>query len=270
MIDILRGTQIPFLAGVLLLACVTKLTLRHGEQEPVTSLHRRRWFVRGVALAEGTLGVALLVTPLGIVRLLNVVFFATATSIVADLTRRGSDEGCGCFGALSARPAGRRGTLRVALLTVTAIASAGEPHTGLGVLHSLSGWSVVALVAETALLLALSPEPIVLMERWGGRSAPCELRAVPLTETYATLHASDAWRDNASRLTSAEPSEVWRELCDRYVVYPATMDGRPIEVVFAVPIGGRPSSVRVGLSPDTAPVEEQDDDSGPQRVASPA
>ncbi len=269
MIDMLRGAQIPFLAGVLLLACVTKVMLRHSEQEAETSLHRRRWFVLGVALAEGTLGVALLVTPIGVVRLLNVVFFATATSIVADLTRRGSDEGCGCFGALSDRPAGRRGTLRVALLTVVAIASAGEPRTGLGVLHSPSGWSVVVLVAETTLLLALSPEPIVLMRRWR-RSVPCELRTAPLAETYSTLHASDAWRDNVRWITSAEPREVWRELCDRFVVYPATMDGRPIEVVFAVPVGGRPSAVRAGLSLDTAPAEEQDDDSGPQRVASPA
>ncbi len=211
---------------------------------------------------------ALLVTPHGVVRLMNVVFFATATSIVADLTRRGSDEGCGCFGALSARPAGRRGTLRVALLTVTAIASADDPRTGLGVLQGATGWTIAVLVAETALLLALSPEPVDIFERWR-RSVPCELRDLPLAETYATLHASGAWRENERWLTSADPIEVWRELCERYVVYPGAMDGRPVEIVFAVPIGGRPAGVRAGLTLDTA-VEEQGDDSGPQRVPSPA
>src|SRR5262249_13610632 len=99
--------QIPFLASVLILACVAKLTVR-DDGAPVP-FHRQRPFVYAVALAEGAIGIALMVTPLCGVRVACVVFFASATWIIGDMTRRGKDEGCGCFGGLSAAPPGRRG-----------------------------------------------------------------------------------------------------------------------------------------------------------------
>jgi hypothetical protein len=267
MTETLRDVQIPFLASMLLLACVAKLAVRDGYASPVATLYRRRPIVLGVACAEGILGIALLVTPLGIVRLANIVFFATATSVVGDLTRRGSGEGCGCFGGLSTTPAGRRSVVRVALLTVAAIASAGSRRTGLQILGSAGAWSVLLLAAETTLLLALSPELIVAIERTR-RSVPCELRDVPVSETYATLHASAAWQAHKDGLASPEPAEVWRELCDRYVVYAGTAAGRPAAVVFAVPIGGRPSAVRAAVV--EAAGGQRDDGTGPQHVASPA
>ncbi|MFB9840576.1 MauE/DoxX family redox-associated membrane protein, partial [Actinoallomurus acaciae] len=118
MTEAMRELQIPFLASVLLLACTAKLTIR--ENDSGGALHHRRPFVYGVASAEGTIGVALLVTPTGLVRLACVVFFATATWITGDLARRGTDEGCGCFGGLSSAPAGRRGLARAGLRTVGA------------------------------------------------------------------------------------------------------------------------------------------------------
>jgi methylamine utilization protein MauE len=268
MIHLLREVQVPFLGGVLLLACATKLVVRDGGPDPAATLPHPRSFVLCVALAEGTLGVALLVTPLGIVRLADVVFFATATSVVADLTRRGSEEGCGCFGGLSTTPAGRRGLARATLLMVAAIASAGVPQTGLEVLGAATAWSVVLIAAECALLLALSPELAVAVERTR-QSTPCELRDVPLSETYATLYSSEAWREYEESLTSAEPSDVWRELCNRYVVYPARIDDRQVEVVFAVSVGGRRPYVRAGVVRDSV-CEEQDGDSGSQWAHSPA
>ena len=267
MIVMLSEVQIPFLAVVLLLASGTKLLLPDGDLGPEAPLLRRRSFGVGLSIAEGTLGVAILVSPLLVVRLATVVFFATATSIVGDLVRRQAEEGCGCFGNLSAAPAGRRTVLRVALLTAAAVASAGVHRTGLQVLNSPGSWPLLAFGLEAAVMLALSPELIVAIERTRS-SVPCELRDVPLIETYAILYASDAWGEHEELLTSPQPSEVWRELCHRYVVYPAAINGRPIEVVFAVPIVGRPSEVRAGLVGE--PGLEQDDDSGPQRVASPA
>jgi hypothetical protein len=89
--------------------------------------------------------------------------------------------------------------------------AAGVPQTGLEVLGAATAWSVVLLATEFALLLALSPELAVAVERTR-RSTPCELRDVPLVETHATLRSSRVWRDYEGRLTSAEPSEVWREL----------------------------------------------------------
>lgn len=268
MIDMLPDLQIPFLASVLLLACVAKLTVPDPLPEPPVAPHRRRPFVYGVALAEGAIGVALFVTPLGVVRLACVVFFASATWIIGDLTRRGTGEGCGCFGGLSTAPAGRRGLVRAALLTAVAVASAGVPDTGVEILARTGAGAVLLLAAETALLLALSPEVTVAVER-SRTSTPCELLQVTLSETYARLHASEVWRAYENDLLSARPTETWRELCHRFAVFPARVDGRRASVVFAVPIDGRRAKVRAGLVWDSD-CEEQDDDSGPRRVPSPA
>ena len=262
----MRDLQIPFLASVLLLACATKLTVH--EDDPHAAPHRRRPFVYVVAFAEGSIGIALLVTPAGFVRLACVVFFATATCIVGDLTRRGTEQGCGCFGGRSAAPAGQRGLARATLLTCAAIVSAEVPDTGAAVLGRAGAGAVLFLAAETALLLALSPELALAVERTRS-STPCELLQVPLEQTYARLRASEAWREHEDDLTSARPVETWRELCLRYVVYPARIDGRAAEVVFAVPVD-RTGHVRAGLVWEGTGREEQDDDSGPRRVHTPA
>ncbi|GLY78413.1 MauE/DoxX family redox-associated membrane protein [Actinoallomurus iriomotensis] len=266
MAEAMRELQIPFLASVLLLACAAKLTVRGDDSG--SAPHHRRPFVYGVAFAEGTIGVALLVTPMGLVRLACVVFFATATWIIGDLARRGTDEGCGCFGGLSSAPAGRRGLVRAALLTVAAVAAAGVPESGAAVLDRAGAGAVLILAAETALLLMLSPEIALAVERTRS-TTPCELLDVPLEQTYTRLRASEAWREHEDDLTSAQPTETWRELCVRYVVYPARIDDRTAEVVFAVPVDGRRRHVRAALVWDGGH-EEQDDDSGPRRVHTPA
>jgi hypothetical protein len=266
MIDLLRDLQVPFLASVLLLACAAKLTVR--ESDPEVALHRRRPYVYVVAAGEGVVGLALLITPILVFRVACVVFFASATWIIGDLARRGNDEGCGCFGGLSATPAGRRGLMRVALLTTAALWSAGVPDTGAEVLGRAGAGAVLLLAAETALLLALSPELALAVERTR-KTTPCELLDVPLDETYARLRGSEVWKEYEDHVTSARPTETWRELCHRYVVFPARIEERTGEVVFAVPIDGRRTPVRAGLVWDTA-WEEQDDDSGPRRVHSSA
>lgn len=266
MIDVLREVQIPFLAVLLLIASLTKAFSREDHRGPAASPHRGRSFAVTVTVVEATLGTLLLTTSLGVVRLAGVVFFATATSVVADLARRGSEEGCGCFGGLSRTPSGRLGVIRAALLTLAAIASAGVPLTGVQVLREAGAGPIAVLAVESAAFLLLSPELAAAVDR-ARHPVPCELRDVPISATYSALRASGAWRAHAALLTSDEPVEVWRELCHRYVVYPAEIDGRATEVVFAVPIDGRRSVVRVGLVTDPA---YQDDDSGPQRVHTPA
>jgi hypothetical protein len=129
------------------------------------------------------------------------------------------------------------------------------PVSGLDVIWAATPQLVTVLAAEVALFLALSPE---LAAVTGRRNVPCELRDVPLAETYGTLRASNAWRANAELLTRTEPSDVWRELCHRFVVYPAEIGGRPGDVVFAVPIGGRPRSVRVGIVVDQVDESRED------------
>lgn len=267
MIELFREVQIPFLAVVLLVAGAAKALPRGDGRVPVMGRYRGEAFTLTVAVTEVVLGTLLLTTPLLVVRLAVVVFFATAAAVVADLVRRGSEEACGCFGRLGTTPVGRLGVIRAAVLTVTAVVSAGVPRTGAEILGSARGLSLALLAVDCVVFLALSPEAVAAVERIR-HPVPCDFRDVPLDATYAALRPSAAWREHAASLTSAEPSDVWRELCHRYLAYPAEVDGRPVEVVFAVPVDGGPAAVRAGIAWDPG-WERQDDDSGPQRVHSP-
>jgi hypothetical protein len=264
MTEILRETQIPFLAILLLVGSAAKAL--PGDPAAVAR-YRAVSLTLALAAVEAMLGVLLLTTSLLVVRLASVVFFATATSVVADVVRRGSGEACGCFGRFSTTPARRLGVVRAAVLTGAAVLSAGVPKTGVQILGSAQGLSVALLAADLAVFLMLSPELVALVER-RLHPVPCELRDVPLDATYAALRPSAAWRKHAPSLTSAEPTDVWRELCHRYLAYPGQVDGRPVEVVFAVPVDGGPAAVRAGMAWGSG-WARQDDDSGPQRVMQP-
>ncbi|GAA4637491.1 hypothetical protein GCM10023196_091480 [Actinoallomurus vinaceus] len=266
MTELFREVQIPFLAVVLLVAGAMKALPRGDGRVPVMGRYRGEAFTLTVAAAEVVLGTLLLTTPLLVVRLAGVVFFATATAVVADLVRRGSEEACGCFGRLGTTPVGRLGVIRAAVLTAMAVVSAGVPGTGAAILGTAGDRSLALFAVDCMVFLALSPEVVAAVARIR-HPVPCELRDVPLEATYAALRPSTAWRAHAASLTSTEPSDVWRELCHRYLVYPAEVDGRSVEVVFAVPVDGRPSAVRAGVAWDPG-WERQDDDSGPQRVHS--
>jgi hypothetical protein len=80
-----------------------------------------------------------------------------------------------------------------------------------------------------------------------GYSEPCELRIVPQARTLATLHRSSAWRRHAHLVVAGEPSDVWRELCWRYVTYPAVAGGRPAHLVFAVYLRQHRPAVQAAL-----------------------
>ena len=67
-----------------------------------------------------------------------------------------------------------------------------------------------------------------------GYREPCERRTLSTHRTLAALHSSRIWRRYAALLTSAEPTDVWRELCWRYVVFSGEVDGRVADIVFAV------------------------------------
>ncbi|WP_175250053.1 hypothetical protein [Actinomadura sp. J1-007] len=54
-------------------------------------------------------------------------------------------------------------------------------------------------------------------------------------------------------LASAVPLDVWREGCWRFVVYPARVDGRPMEAVFAVSTAARDREVKAVLLAPSAP-----------------
>ncbi|MDL4773604.1 MULTISPECIES: MauE/DoxX family redox-associated membrane protein [Thermomonosporaceae] len=297
MVMVFQNTQVLLLAAVLLAACLAKLTIRnpraavpeHVHGVPVPAGLRRatagrsiRGMSVGLGLGEGVLGLALLVTSHLSVRIATMVAFAAATWVVGELRVRRPDAGCGCFGGLSSKPAGRRSVLRAMLFTAAAIASLGAPHAGLDVLRTGHARMGLVLVVELALFAALSPELSALLlprglpralRRGGGGSGhrgagqgerqdvprgarrgvrhrpvvPCARRRSPLAETYATLYDSPAWAAHENTIASAVPLDVWREGCWRFVVFQARADGRDLEAVFAVSTSQYDRTVRAAL-----------------------
>ncbi len=122
---------------------------------------------------------------------------------------------------------------RSALLAASALVTVGlpplrPPQPGPAAILPLG-----IFAAELALIAVLSPEVGEGLVRLG-YSEPCELRILPAERTLAALRRSSQWRRHAALITSAEPVDMWRELCWRYVVFAGEADGRPVELVFAV------------------------------------
>lgn len=281
MVTVFQNTQVLLLAAVLLVACLAKLMVRedasgapdhvHGVPVPaglarLTTVRGSRRLTVGVGLGEGLLGLALLVTSHLSVRLATTVAFAAATWVVGELRVRRPDAGCGCFGGLSGKKVGRRSVLRAVLFTGAAIASLGAPLAGMDVLLDVQAQMGLVLVVELGLFAALSPEVSALLRRHGllgggglphgpGRPAmPCERRRSPIEETYATLYDSPAWIEHENVIASAVPLDVWREGCWRFVVFPARLDERDAEIVFAVSTAERDRTVRSALLASETPL----------------
>jgi hypothetical protein len=257
MVVTVQEVQLPLLACILISACVTKIAIRMpGEvpgPSPLSTLRRRRPVVVTVAIVEGCLGVALLGTAHPVVRLGTIVVFFVATSVVSELRGSKAGEGCGCFGGLSTTPVGFRAVLRACLFLLAALSVVAVPATGLDVIRHGTGWHAAIAVGELALLAAVSPEIGVLARR--RERVPCEHRTVPLSETFAILHASDQWRAYSPLIVTADPADMWRELCWRFLVYRGQEDGEDVEIVFAVSTDERDSTVRAAI------VRPGDDDS---------
>jgi hypothetical protein len=95
-------------------------------------------------------------------------------------------------------------------------------------------------------LAVLSPEIGQAMLRLS-HADPCELREVPVWRTLSTLQASASWRRYQRFLVTEAPTDVWREGCWRFVVFPGVLASRRVDVVFAVHLAGRGAQVRVGM-----------------------
>jgi hypothetical protein len=264
-----REVQIPLLAVLLIGGCAAKARRALGARSidagigPTGmfpfSLQRPAAIV--IFVSELALGVGLLVTagrigvglPAVAVRAATFVLFCTAVAALAELRSRRPDVGCGCFGDVSSTPVGWRTMTRAALLGAAALASIGVPP-----LHMLGsvgrfGEALAVTVAELALLAVLSPEIGELMVRLG-RAEPCELRRVPVAKTLDTLWASASWRRYHRYLITTTPTDVWREGCWRFAVFPGILASRRVEVVFAIYMSGRHAPIRAGvIDIDTPP-----------------
>jgi len=264
-----REVQIPLLAVLLIGGCAAKARRALGARSIDAGIGPTGMFPfrlqRPAAIAIGVsefgLGVGLLVTagrigvgpPALAVRAATAVLFCTAVAALAELRSRRPDVGCGCFGDVSSTPVGWRTITRAALLGAAALSSIGVPPLHMVGSLDWSGEVLAVTVAELALLAALSPEIGEMMVRLG-RAEPCELRRVPVAKTLDTLWASASWRRYHRYLITTTPTDVWREGCWRFAVFPGILASRRVEVVFAVYMSGRHAPIRAGvIDIDTPP-----------------
>ncbi|MEV4456972.1 MauE/DoxX family redox-associated membrane protein [Microbispora sp. NPDC049633] len=250
MLSTIAAAALPILVVTLALGAVTKLATAGREASPGVlarlgpavlmpeRLARPALYV--CALVELALATGLLAVDHPAARWLPVAFFAVATYVLWDLRRRRPDAGCGCFGEVSAAPVGLRSTGRAAALTAMAALVAVQNATGL---PALTGETAAWAGGGVVLLLALSPEINEIVSRLRHR-VPCEQRPMPAGRALSRLRASETWRAHAGSLRTDEPSDMWRELCWRFFVFPAQGDA---EVVFAVRLSGRRPDVRAAV-----------------------
>jgi len=260
-VNALREVQIPLLAAMLLGACAAKLAqvLKAGGLSAAFGptvlfpVSMRKSAAIGICIVELTLGLSLIVTAGGfggnvaatVVRMATCLFFIVATCALVELRAIRPDLGCGCFGELSTAPVNLRTMARSALLAVAAALTVSLAP--IGVPHASAYPELLGILAGELLIIgALSPEIAEGLVRLG-YSEPCELQIVPSGRTLAALHRSRQWRRHSRLITSTSPADVWRELCWRYVVYPASYDNRPADVVFAVFLTYHRPAIRAAL-----------------------
>jgi hypothetical protein len=265
-----REIQVPLLAVLLIGGGLTKarqaLRARHG---PGPTAMFAPWLRRPAAVTlcttELILGAALLLTagragpgaPALAVRAITALLFGTAAAALHELRARRPGAGCGCFGELSRTPVNLRVIARATLLCVAALCSIGAPPLRMPDSAGQAGTTLAAAAIELAALAALSPEISQALTRLS-HADPCELREVPVWRTLSTLRASTPWRNYQRFLSAPAPVDIWREGCWRFLVFPAVLASRHVDIVFAVHLAGRGAPIRVGLL-----------DSGPTFAAAP-
>lgn len=257
MLAVLREVQVPLLAAVLITGCTAKgwytIRTRMGPT-PTFPLGPHRPSAIALCAVEFTLGCGLLCTagrtgagtPALATRVAVALLFGTAAGALYVLRARRPESGCGCFGELSRTPVGWRVIARAVLLCAAALSLLSAPPVRMPASAGQAWLTLAVIVAELAVLFALSPEAGQLVLRLS-HAEPCEVREVPVARSLSALRASTEWRRYRRFLVAAAPADVWREGCWRFVVYPAVLASRRIEVVFAVPLARRGAPVRVGM-----------------------
>jgi len=245
----IREAQVPLLSAMLLGGFGAKFArvLRTGTMDAglgptaLFPLSLRRPVAVVTCTAEFACGIALIVTAgwLGrgelanAVRLATSLLFLVATCALIELRTSRPDTGCGCFGDLSSSPVSGRTLARSAFLAAAALATIGLPPLRAPQPAADTARLLEIAAVELVVIAALSPELGEALVRLG-YSEPCELRRLPTVRTLAALRRSSQWRRRAGLITEEVPTDMWRELCWRYVVFPARVGDRDAEIVFAV------------------------------------
>src|ERR1700722_13809424 len=238
MLAVMREVQVPLLALLLFGGCAAKARHAIGTRQwsgptAMFPVRLRRPAVIALCLSEFVLGATLLLTagsggagnPAAAVRAAAVLLFGTGAAALYELRARKPNAGCGCFGELSRTPVSWRVIARATLLCVAALSTIGIPPLRMPA-SAVQAWlTLVAVAAEVAVLAGLSPENGQAMVRLS-HADPCELREVPVWRTLSTLHASASWRRYQRFLVTAEPIDVWRGGCWRFLVFPRVVANR--------------------------------------------
>jgi hypothetical protein len=258
----IRELQIPVLAAMLIGGCAAKAWQAWRSRSVAAGmgatglfpLRLRRPVMIATFVTEFGLGLALVATgtqagtalPAAGVRTATAIFFLIAVGTLQEARQRRPEVGCGCFGELSETPIGLRTVIRAGLLCVAALATIGTPALRMPASSAQAELWLALLAAEVILMAFLSPELGEVLVRLG-YSEPCELRRLPVERTLAALHTSSQWRRYASQVTAATPTDVWREGCWRFVVYPGLAHGRRVDIVFAVYLQARRPPIRAAV-----------------------
>lgn len=257
-----REVQVPILALLLIGACAVKAQRAAAARslDAVISptvmfpLRLRKSATLALCVSELGLGAGLIATagpagadaPAVTFRAATALLFAVAVAALNETRSRRPSVGCGCFGDLSGTPVSMRTLMRAAVLCTAALASIGAPPLCLPSSSRQAFLLLAATAAELLLLAVMSPEVSEVMVRLG-YSEPCEARRVPVARTLAAVRGSQAWRYSQPYLTVPEPTDIWREGCWRFVTYPATVDDRRIDIVFAVYLQARRPPIRAAV-----------------------
>ncbi len=249
LLTLLGDVQIPLLATMLLGACLLKgsraaqtwsMTVGLGPTS-LFPLKLRRPVAMVICAIECGLGIGLILTagrywhgvPSELVRFGTGLLFVVATCALIEIRSVRPEVGCGCFGEFSKAPITGRTVARSALLAIAAIGTIRLPPIRLPDTARSIASVAAMLLAELIVFALLSPEIKDVLVRIG-YSAPCELRVVSPEQTLIALQRSAQWRKHADLIADHHPSDVWRELCWRYVAFPSQYEGNDAELVFAV------------------------------------
>jgi hypothetical protein len=244
----LGDVQIPLLATLLLGGCLMK-GVKVAQSRSMAAglgptalfpLKLRKPAAIAMCVTELGLGIGLILTAgdywksiASLTRMGTGLLFLVATCSLIELRSVHPEVGCGCFGDFSKSPVTGRTIVRSGLLAAAALGTIRlgpiQPPTSARSILTM----LLILAAELVGFGLLSPEIRDVLVRIG-YSAPCELRIVSQEQTLAALQRSAQWRKHAGLIADSRPTDVWRELCWRYVAYPSHYAGKQAELVFAV------------------------------------
>ena len=187
-------------------------------------------------------------------RLATAFFFVLATCALVELREHRPGPGLRVLRRPQHHATRPRSVARSGLFAAAALASVHSgvlsvPPPGLAAAQVFG-----VLFTELLLVAVLSPELGEALVRLG-YAEPCELRAASPHRALTALRHSRAWRSHSGLITRDVPSDMWRELCWWYVVYPGRDGAMGSDIVFVVEVGSRRPAVHAAVvaGPATRP-----------------